>query len=166
VNHAHISTLYSGRATNWVALGLTTALTAPLLLMAGPWSKEPWTALAFVVPLAIAAVATLANLLTLCSIRTLAGPNGVSIYFGAFGWPRYHYPLAKIQEAEAVLIANSWWAWGVSWSPRRGLVLAVRNGPALQLTLTNNRRVTISTPHPDEAVGAIASAIRAARVTA
>jgi hypothetical protein len=157
VNHDHISTLYSGRATNWVALGVTTALTVPLLLMAGPWSKEPWTALAFAVPLAIAALAALANLLTLCSIRTLAGPNGVSIYFGAFGWPRFHYPLAEIQKVEAVLIPNSWWAWGVTWSPRRGLVLTVRNGPALQLTLTNNRRITVSTPQPDDAVRAIAS---------
>jgi hypothetical protein len=157
VNQDRISTLYSGRSTNWIALGLTTVLLGPLLLMAGPWSKESWTTLAFVVPVAVVAVTALVNLLTISSIRTLAGPNGVSVYFGPFGWPRCHYPLARIQKMEATHIPNSWWAWGITWSPRRGLMLTIRNGPALQLTLTNNRRVTISTPHPDDAIQAIAA---------
>ena len=159
MNHDRITTLYSGRTTNCVALGLTTALIVPLLAM-GAGSKDAWTAPAFVIPLAVVAVVALINLLTLSSIRTLAGPNGVSIHFGAFGWPRYHYPLAKIQDMVAVQIPISWWAWGITWSPRRGLMLTLRNGPALQLTLTNHRKVTISTPHPEEAIQAIAAVAR------
>ena len=159
MNHDRITTLYSGRTTNWVALGLTTALIVPFLAM-GAGSKDSWTAPAFVIPLAVVVVVALINLLTLSSIRTLAGPNGVSIHFGAFGWPRHHYPLAKIQDVAAVEIPNSWWAWGITWSPRRGLMLTLRNGPALQLTLTNNRKITVSTPHPENAIQAIATAAR------
>jgi hypothetical protein len=50
------------------------------------------------------------------------------------------------------------WGWGISWSPRQGLWLTLRTGPALRLTLTNGRRVTISTPLPENAVRAIADA--------
>ncbi len=156
MNHDRITTLYSGRTTNWVALGLTTALIIPLLAM-GAGSRDAWTAPGFMVPLAVAASAALINLLTLSSIRTLAGPNGVSIHFGALGWPRYHYPLANIRDMAAVQIPKSWCAWGITWSPRRGLMLTLRNGPALQLTLTNNKKVTISTPRPENAIQVIAA---------
>lgn len=159
MNTARISILYSGRATNWGALGLTTALVVPLLV-SGAMSTGSRSAPGFVIPLAIVAVAALVNLLTLSSLRTFAGPNGVSIHFGAFGWPRYHYALSRIQHVEAVQIPKSWWAWGITWSPRRGLMLTLRSGPALQLTLTNGRRVTISTPHPHDAVHAIEAARR------
>ncbi|MGK2949334.1 MAG: hypothetical protein ACSLFP_12210 [Acidimicrobiales bacterium] len=160
MNHDSTGTLYSGRATNWVALGLTTALALPLLLMAGPWSRDSWTAPSFVIPLVIAAAAVVGNLMTLSSLRTLVGANGVSIHFGVFGWPRYRYPLDRIRSIEAVEVPRSWWAWGISWSPRRGLMLTIRNGPALRLTLTNDRKVTISTPHPDDAVRVVAAAPR------
>lgn len=159
MNHDGISTLYTGRATNWGALGLTTALAVPLLAM-GAMSSGSRTAPGFVVPLAIVVAAVAVNLLTLSSVRTIAGPNGVSIHFGVFGWPRYRYPLARIQDVAAVQIPMSWWAWGITWSPRRGLMLTIRNGPALQLTLTNGRRITISTPDPDDAIRAISAATR------
>ena len=55
-------------------------------------------------------------------------------------------------------IPSSRWAWGISWSPRLGLMLTLRTGPAMQLTLANGRRVTISTPDPDVAVAVIAAA--------
>jgi hypothetical protein len=39
-------------------------------------------------------------------------------------------------------------------------MLTLRTGPAMQLTLANGRRVTISTPDPDVAVAVIAAARR------
>jgi hypothetical protein len=159
MSHAKSSTVYSGRTTNWVALGLTTALIVPLLLVAGPGRSGSWSAAGFVVPLAIVCLAALVNLLTLGSVRTLAGPNGVTVHFGAFGRPRYRYLLADIEEVAAVQIPSSWWSWGISRSSRRGLLLTLRPGPALQLTLRDAKRVTISTPDPQGAVRALRDAL-------
>jgi hypothetical protein len=47
--------------------------------------------------------------------------------------------------------------WGVFWSPRRGLRLTLRSGPALRLLLENGRRVTISVPDPAAAVAALSA---------
>ena len=43
-------------------------------------------------------------------------------------------------------------------------MLTLRNGPALRLTLTNGRKITISTPQPQAAILAIDSARRAVEV--
>jgi hypothetical protein len=159
VNHTAVHTLYSGRTINWFALGLTTAIAVPLLALGvanGSWSGVGFIAAAVIV------VPLLVNLLTASSVRSIAGPNGVTVHFGAFGWPRFRYPLDRIRDAEAVEISLSlWrWGWGISSSPRNGLWLTLRTGPALRLTLTDGRRVTISTPHPENAVRAIADARR------
>lgn len=148
---------YSGRATNWPAIWLSTALVVPLLAMA-QGSHGSWTDAGVLVPLTVVAAAVLVNLFTASSVRTIAGANGVSVHFGVFGWPRFHYPVDRIQQAERVELSRSMWAWGLYWSPRRGLMLTLRNGPALRLTLTNGKRVTITTADPDAAVQAIAAA--------
>jgi hypothetical protein len=157
VNDTAVHTFYSGRTTNWFALWLTTVLAVPLLALGV--ANGSWTGLGLIAA-AVIVVAVLVNLLTANSVRSIAGPNGVTVHFGVFGWPRFRYPLDRIRDAEAVEISVSpWrWGWGISWSPRQGLWLTLRTGPALRLTLTNGRRVTISTPLPENAVRAIADA--------
>jgi hypothetical protein len=95
--------------------------------------------------------------LTASSVRATAGPNGVSVHFGVFGWSRFRYPMARIRHVEVVDIPLSQFAWGIYWAPRCGLMLTLRSGPALRLT--NSRRVTISTPHPTDVAQAIESAL-------
>lgn len=150
-------TIYTGRATNWPALWLTTALMVPVLVMAGG-PDAPRASIGFLAPVAVMVATALVNLLTASSVRAIAGPDGVTVHFGVFGWPRFRYPIARISAAEAITIPPSIWAWGLHWSPRRGLMLTLRGGPALRLTLTGGRRVTVSTPRPEAAVTAIESA--------
>ena len=157
MNTPTINTIYSGRSTNWLMIALSTALLVPFLWMAAD-SNESWSALGLLLPLALALGAAVVNLLTATSVRTTAGPNGVAVNFGIIGWPRFRYPVERIRTAEAVTIPSSTWAWGMYWSPRRGLMLTLSTGPALRLTLTNGRRVTISTPQPAAAVAAIEQA--------
>lgn len=152
--NARPHTVYTGRSTNWPAIILTTALVVPLAVMAVA-GEGSWTAIGLLIPLGIVVATAIVNLLTATSVRATAGPNGVTINFGVFGWPRFRYPIQRIQLAEAITIPSSQWAWGIYWSPRRGLMLTLRTGPALRLILTNGRTVTISTPEPEAAVIAI-----------
>lgn len=153
----HARTVYTGRSTNWPMIVLTTALVVPLLVMAGAGGGS-WTAAGLLIPLSVALAAVVVNLITATSVRASAGPRGVTVNLGVFGWPRFRYPLERIQHAEAITIPASQWAWGLFWSPRKGLMITLRTGPALRLVLTNGRRVTISTPHPEAAVNAIPGA--------
>jgi hypothetical protein len=155
-----ISTTYSGRSTNWVALVLTVAAAVPLVVLGRP-AGESWASPA-AVPLAVVVACVLVTVFTASSVRALAGPGGVTVHFGVFGWPRFRSPIERIAQAEAVLIPPSHWAFGMYWSPRRGLMLTLRTGPALRLVLTNGRRITVSAPDPEAAVGAIEAARAAA----
>ena len=154
-----IHTIYTGRSTNWPLIWLSTALVLPLLVMA-KGSDGSWTSVDIVVPFAVIVSAMLVNVATASSVRSTAGANGVTVHFGVFGWPRFRYPISRIQRAEAIEIPSSRWAWGIYWTPRRGLMLTLRTGPALRLSLITGRKVTISTPHPDAAVNAIDTARR------
>ena len=146
----------TSRATSWLAVLLSAVLVVPLFVM-GAGSKGSWTAPDFAVPVGIALVAVLINVVAATSVRTFAGPNGVTVHCGVFGWPRFHYPLERIAHAEATNIA-AWRAaaWGAYWSPRQGLMLTLRPGPALALTLTDGRRVTVSTPEPQRVAALLA----------
>jgi hypothetical protein len=119
VNDTAVHTFYSGRTTNWFALWLTTAMAVPLLALGV--ANGSWTGLG-VISAAIIVVAVLANLLTANSVRSIAGPNGVTVHFGVFGWPRFRYPLDRIRDAEAVEISVSPWggAGGSAGRPVRG----------------------------------------------
>jgi hypothetical protein len=152
--NAQPHTVYTGRSTNWPMIVLSTALLVPLVVMA-LGSEGSWTAAEFLVPVAVVVAIVVANLLAATSVRATAGPNGVTVNFGVFGLPRFRYPAERIQHAEAITIPSSQSAWGVYWSPRKGLMLTLRTGPALRLVLTNGRKVTISTPRPAAAVEAI-----------
>jgi hypothetical protein len=153
-----VHTIYSGRSTNWPMIWLSIALVVPLVVMAkGP--GDSWASIGLAIPLIVAVAA--ADVLTATSVRTTVGPKGVAVHFGVLGWPRFRYPLHRIEHVEAIEVPMSQLAWGMYWWPRRGLMLTLRTGPALRLTLTNGRKVTISTPDPQTALLAIDSARRA-----
>jgi hypothetical protein len=147
--------IYTGRATNWAMVVLSAALVVPLLALgnAGDGDRS-----GLAVPVLLAAAGVLLNVLTATSVRTTAGPNGVSVRFGALGWPRCTYDLELIEHAEVVDLAPWHVAFGFWWTPRR-TCCTVRSGPALRLTLRTGRTVTITVPDPHAA----ATAIREAR---
>ncbi|MEQ1698924.1 MAG: hypothetical protein ABMA25_02390 [Ilumatobacteraceae bacterium] len=161
MSHTAPLTVYSGRATNWPMIWLSIAVMVPFLWMARG-SGDSWTNPGLLIPVLVMVAAAALNALTASSVRTVAGPNGVTVHFGAFGWPRFHYPLERIATAEAVQLPVSIWSWGIYWSPRRGLMLTLRSGTALRLVLTNGRKVTISTSDAEAAVAAIDLARRPA----
>jgi hypothetical protein len=150
-------TVFTGRTTNWPLIWVTTALVVPLLAMSGA-SWGDWHQPGFLAPVLVMFLAVLVNVLTLSSIRTAAGPHGVTVHFGVFGWPRFRYPVATIRRVEATRLTTSQWGWGMNWSPRRGLMIALRNGPAIRLELVSGRKVTIGVANADEAVAVLAAA--------
>ena len=111
------------------------------------------------IPLLIAAVALLITVLTGLSVRTAAGPNGVSVYCGVVGWPRRTYRLEEIERAEVVDLSPSLWrvSLGFWWTPRH-TYFTVRTGPSLRLALHTSRSVTITVPDPHAAVTIIREA--------
>lgn len=151
---AGTSTVYTGRSTNWPLIWLSIVLAVPLLAM-GASSQGSWTSSGLIAPLAVAGGAILVNLLTGTSVRSTTGPNGVTVHFGVVGWPRFRYRLDRIRHATAVDLRVGPCSWGIWWSPRRGLLLTLRSGPAIRLELTNGRIVTISTPDAAAAVAAL-----------
>jgi hypothetical protein len=92
--------------------------------------------------------------LTAGSVRTAAGPNGVSVRFGVFGWPRGTYRPEQIARAEVIDLSPWSVAYGFWWTPRR-TSCTVRSGPALRLTLRTGRIVTITVPDAHAAVAAV-----------
>ncbi|MCU1391919.1 MAG: hypothetical protein JWM34_347 [Ilumatobacteraceae bacterium] len=146
--------VYTGRTTNWIALGLTIALAVPLILM-GQQSGGSWADVGFLIPVLVVVAAIAVNLVTSSSVRTTAGPQGVTVHFGAFGWPRFRYAAEQIARAEAIEVLPAMWTWGMYWTPTKGLMLTLKGGPALRLSLTNGRKITISTPNPEDAVAAL-----------
>ncbi len=144
-------TVYTGRSTNWAMIALTTALVLPLLVL-GIEGGGTWLTPDVAIPLAIVVGAVAVNVLTASSVRATAGPRGLTVHFGVFGWPRFRYAIDRIASAEAITIPSSHLAWGIHWTPRKGLMLTLRTGPALHLVLTSGRKVTISTPDPHAAV--------------
>lgn len=143
--------IYTGRVTNWPMVILSAALVVPLLVLgnAGDGSRP-----GLVVPLLVAATAVLVNVLTAGSVRTAAGPNGVSVRFGVFGWPRGTYRIEHIEQAEVIDLSPWSVSYGFWWTPRR-TSCTVRSGPALRLTLRTGRTVTVTVPDAHAAVAAI-----------
>lgn len=97
--------------------------------------------------------------LTGLSVRTAAGPNGVSARCGVAGWPRRTYRPEEIERVEMIDLKPSLWrvSLGFWWTPRH-TYFTVRTGPALRLTLHTGRSVTITVPDPHAAVTIIREA--------
>jgi hypothetical protein len=145
--------IYTGRTTNWPMVALGTALVAPLLTLGNAGGGRRGLA----VPLLIAAAGVLLNVLTASSVRTAAGPNGVSVRFGLLGWPRCTYRVQEIRHAEVVDLSPWQVAHGFWWTPSR-TSWTVRSGPSLRLTLRTGRTVTITVPDAPAAVAAVREA--------
>ena len=143
--------IYTGRATNWPMVVVSTALVVPLLVSANAGGGS-WRGLA--VPLLVAAAGVLLNVLTASSVRTAAGPNGVAVRFGLLGWPRCTYRIEQIEHAEVVDLPPWHVAYGFWWTSRHTYCTA-RSGPTLRLTLGTGRIVTITVPDAYAAVAAI-----------
>ena len=147
----------TGRVTNWPMIWVTVALLVPLVIMAGP-SRGDWNDLGFLVPAGVIVLAVLVNVLTLSSLRTTAGLQGLTVHFGAFGWPRFRYATERIRTVEAARVTATVWSWGIDWTPRRGLRLTLRSGPAVRLVLVSGRAVTVSVPNAEEVVAVLVAA--------
>jgi hypothetical protein len=145
--------VYSGRTTNWPVIAAAVAGGLALVVFGRPWAG-PWPGM--VGPLAIAFVALVLGLVTSTSLRVTTGPRGVQFRCGVFGWPRFAYPRERITRGEIVTV-SIWrtWNWGLNWTPRGGWAFVLRSGPALRLTLTNGKRVTVGVTDPQTAMAAL-----------
>ena len=146
--------VYSGRTTNWPLIAAALAFGLALVLLGRPWAG-PWPGM--IVPIVIVLAAFVVTVVTSTSLRVTTGPRGVDIRWGALGWPRFAYPRERISAGEIVTM-SIWRTWmsGISWSPRAGWTFILRSGPAVRLTLTNGRRVTVGVDDPDAALAALA----------
>lgn len=143
------TTAYTGRATNWTMVVVSGLLLVPLVGLASSDLDR-----AFVVVVGLALLGVLAEVVTASDVRVACGSQGVSVHWGALGWPRARYPLDEIEDVSVVQVP--WWAvsFGFWWTPWR-TVCTVRSGPALRLRLRNGRRVTITVPDPAAAAAAV-----------
>jgi len=128
-------------------------------------SGGPWTDPVIMVPLLLIAIGVLADILTASSVRATAGPNGFTIRWGSFGWPRCSYPLDRIARAEVIDLSWLRVSWGFWWTPWR-TSCTLRSGPTVRLSLTNGRIVTVTVPEPATAVAALHAAGVAGTVAA
>lgn len=145
--------VYSGRTTNWPVVIAAVAGGLALVLFGRPWAG-PWPGM--IGPLTIALIALVVGLVTSTSLRVTTGPRGAQIRCGVFGWPRFSYPRERIVGGEIVMV-SIWhtWNWGLSWTRRGGWIFVLRSGPAVRLTLTTGRRVTIGVADPPAALAAL-----------
>jgi hypothetical protein len=146
-------TVYTGRTTSWPMVA-TTCAGALLIVMMAKESNAAWSEPEFIVPFILVAIGILANVLTASSVRATAGPNGLTIRWGLFGWPRCTYRLHEIARAEVFDLP--WWrvSYGFWWTPKR-TNCTVRSGPTVRLSLHNHRVITITVPEPQTAVDAL-----------
>jgi hypothetical protein len=146
------TTVYSGRVTNWPLFWLANVLAVALVAMSG-FPKV------HLISLLVVAVVILVSNVTVTSIRTTAGPNGVVVRYGVFGIPRFRYPAERIASAEAIDVPFSkMGGWGIHWSPWRGTRMTIRSGPTLQLHLVGGRQVAISAEDPSAAAAVVNTA--------
>ncbi len=145
------TTAYTGRATNWTMVAVSGLLLVPLIGLASSDVDR-----AFVLVVGLALLGVLAEVVTASDVRVACGTQGVSVHWGALGWPRASYPLDQIEDVSVVQVP--WWAvsFGFWWTPWR-TVCTVRSGSALRLRLRNGRRVTITVPDPTAAAAALRS---------
>lgn len=154
--NANRHAVYTGRSTSWPMVTAASASALAMVLL-GRESGSAWADARFVIPLVLVAIAVLSYILSASSVRTTAGPNGLTIRWGLIGWPKSTYSLDQIEHAEVIDLP--WWraSYGFWWTPTR-TNCTVQSGPTLQLTLTNGRTVRLSVPQPAAAVAILQEA--------
>ena len=145
--------VYTGQMTNRPMGVLTIALVVPLLVLSNMSPRDR----SDLVILLLIGVGVLLEALTATSVRTTAGPNGVTVRFGLLGWPRRTYRIAQIARAEIVDLPVWSVVYGFWWTPSR-TCYTVRSGPTLRLTLHSGRTVTITVPDAPAAIAVIREA--------
>ena len=148
-------TIYTGQATNWPMIALNTALIALLLAAVSNTTTDDPGDLAIL--LLLIGTGVLLEVLTTTSIRTTAGPHGVTVRFGVLGLPRCTYPLTQITHADVIDLPARSVTYGYWWTPHRTRC-TVRSGPTLRLRLHSGRTVTITVPDAPAAVAVIREA--------
>ncbi|MEU7140947.1 hypothetical protein ABZ942_15960 [Nocardia sp. NPDC046473] len=146
------SVVYTCRVTNWAMLWFDIFL---LVL----WTGLLWATGSGVVEFLLTAlmIIALVKVTVQASQRVSAGPGGLAVNLGAFGFPRITIAPADIARADIVDLPVTAWSGqgGVFWKRRRGWFLTPTRGPALRLTLTSGRMVTVSMPEPRVALWAM-----------
>lgn len=143
--------VYTGKTNSWPMV-VATSLGAIALVWTS-LATDPLPTAAAAVCL-LAAIGIAAEVLTGSSVRATAGPAGLTVRWGIFGWPRSVYALADIASVEVVDIP--WWrvSYGFWWTPRR-TTSTVRSGETLQIRTRSGRLVTVTVPRPREAAEAL-----------
>ena len=163
LTHDHTLAVYTGRSTSWATV-ISTCVAGVLLVLVAISSGGDRGDLVIVLPLVLIAIGVLADLLAAASVRSTAGPNGFTVRWGSFGWPRCSYALDQIERAEVIDLP--WWrvSFGFWWTPKR-TSCTLRSGPTVRLRLSSGRTVTVTVPEPDAAVAALhaAKAAKAAK---
>ena len=145
--------VYTGRVTNWPMVALSVALVVPLLAVSNMTAGDRGD---LAVLLLVIGAGVLLEVLTSSSVRTAAGPNGVTVRLQC-GLPRCTYRLAQIAHAEVIDLPAWSVVYGFWWTPRR-TCCTVRSGPTLRLRLHSGRMVTITVPDAPAAVAVIREA--------
>src|SRR3954453_4711664 len=144
--------VYSGRTTNWPVIVAGVSGGLALALFGRPW-EGPWPGM--LGPIAFLVLLLAVSLITSTSLRVTTGPRGVQVRCGVFGWPRFTYPRELIAGAEIVAV-SAWRTWNwISWTRRGGWTFFVRSGPALRVTLTDGRKLTVGVADPAAALAAL-----------
>ncbi|MBI2691046.1 MAG: hypothetical protein HYX29_03770 [Solirubrobacterales bacterium] len=148
-------TIYNGHTANWPVLIFSVALSVPLVVIA---LANGAALLSNLLVASLIALLVVSSVLTSSSLRSTIGPTGVSVRFGVFGFPRFHWSLEQIERAEPVEISPWDQMFGIWWSPLTGLKLSLRSGTAIRLTLTSGRHVTFNVEDSTAAIAALEAA--------
>ncbi|MFF3228775.1 hypothetical protein ACFYV7_38685 [Nocardia suismassiliense] len=143
--------VYTCRVTNWPMLWIYVIGFVPAIYI-GSVSHSAVLRLLFTALWIIVLVKVIVG----TSQRVSAGSGGLTLNLGAFGFPRVTVARADITRAEIIDLPVTLWShWGVHWTRKRGWLLTPNMGPALRLTLTSGRTVTVSMPEPAAALVAM-----------
>ncbi|MFI6996389.1 hypothetical protein [Nocardia sp. NPDC050175] len=145
------ATVYTCRVTNWPILWLSIFCTVVCIFNVAV--SDGGALFLFVVVLWCI---VLVKAVVQASQRVSAGPVGLAVNLGPFGFPRVTVARANIARAEIIDMPVTLRSrWGVYWTRKRGWFFTPNMGPALRLHLTNGRNITVAMPEPAAAIWAM-----------
>ncbi|SDI20912.1 hypothetical protein SAMN05421505_13837 [Sinosporangium album] len=135
-------TVWIGRTSNrWLA-AMSWAAVAPAAILGGGAAAGLLPAHLGWVGLSLAPLAVIGSITS--TVRVRIGDDGLTIGFGAFGWPRRHIPLDRVDSAwaEARSPADVG-GWGLRGLPGASTIM-LRGGQCLVARYTSGGRIAIS----------------------